>query len=143
MCMELIDIRRAESPISISSIIASGEQLHMTVAIDFSTHNGAANEATSLHATYPSPSLYEKWLIQIATYFKNLGLKTAYLGFGCKIPNNYGHMEMSNCFALNNNLTNPFCDSVQQVEAMYRHRTINSLFFAPTNFAPIIAHIRK
>ena len=143
MSMELIDIRRAESPISISSIIASGEQLHMTVAIDFSTHNGAANEPTSLHATYPSPSIYEKHLIQIALGLKNLGLKTAFLGFGCKIPNSYGHMEMSNCFALNDNITNPFCDSIQQIETMYRSRTINSLFYAPTNFAPVIAHIRK
>lgn len=143
--MELVAIRRAESAISIPSIIASGVQLHMTIAIDFTTHNGSPSDASSLHATHPmSQSIYGKRLSKIAHDLKNLGLKASILGFGAKIPNPYSkNLELSQCFALNDNILNPFCESIEEIDALYKRRVINSLFYAPTNFASIIANVRK
>lgn len=145
MSMELIMVRKTESSISIPSMIASGVQLHFTIAVDFTTHNGSPNELNSLHTVYPmNNSVYGRRLMQISNDLKSLELRTSVLGFGAKILNqNYNTMELSQCFALNDNILNPFCDSPEQIETLYKNKVINSLFYAPTNYANIIANVRK
>uniref|UniRef100_A0A7E4VV57 VWFA domain-containing protein n=1 Tax=Panagrellus redivivus TaxID=6233 RepID=A0A7E4VV57_PANRE len=120
----------------LSTILASGTQLHFTLAIDYTTHNGLQTEPNSLHFQHPHHhSPYATRLQRITSNLETIGTsKVSLLGFGAK--------DMTSCFALNGNIANSY-SNVSDVLSWYRQASLTVQLYGPTNYADIISLVKK
>ncbi|ELR17203.1 copine VIII, putative [Acanthamoeba castellanii str. Neff] len=134
-----VDVRRVHSFLE---YIAGGCQLRLALAIDFTASNGNPQDSKSLHYRNPSgePNEYLKAMMAVgdivASYDQTKQFPT--YGFGAKIP---PANEVSHCFHVNMNPSNPECIGIENVIGAYQHALSYVKLSGPTNFGPIIKQV--
>eukprot|EP00290_Baffinella_frigidus_P038012 CAMPEP_0180313476 /NCGR_PEP_ID=MMETSP0988-20121125/31441_1 /TAXON_ID=697907 /ORGANISM="non described non described, Strain CCMP2293" /LENGTH=567 /DNA_ID=CAMNT_0022297901 /DNA_START=60 /DNA_END=1759 /DNA_ORIENTATION=+ len=117
--------------------IAGGTKLSMFVAIDFTASNGAAADPASLHHMDTKGwNQYQQAIIGVGEVLDKYNSDKTFdcFGFGAKLPTG----EVSHCFALNGDASNPKVAGVQGILEAYQTALTNLQFYGPTNFASII-----
>ncbi|KAH7729348.1 Copine family protein [Aphelenchoides avenae] len=141
--MELLKIESVENIPSFIGLLRSGLQLHFTVAIDFTAKNGGQNDPNALHYVHPHQrSIYMEALSSICsaiTKFDKLN-RLSLVGFGAKVSPSF---EMSNLFALNGNIENPYVRGAEEALQIYRRMSMSVLPYAPTEYSGVIHHVVK
>ncbi|RWS07463.1 copine-8-like isoform X2 [Dinothrombium tinctorium] len=133
----LMSISIVEKPTFVE-YIQNGTELHFAVAIDFTASNGHPQDVNSLHYWNPNqliPNQYEIALCsvgEIVQQYSNRGMFPAF-GFGAKVNGVVSHQ-----FPLNGNPAHPYCESVQQLLALYKQALTQVHLYGPTNFSPVI-----
>jgi len=117
--------------------IRGGCEISMVVAVDFTASNGDPRNPTSLHHIDPShPNQYEMAIHAVgsivASYDRD-GMIPAY-GYGGRMPDG----NVSHCFALNGNPSNPEVPGIQGLLDAYHMAITNIGLSGPTYFAQII-----
>jgi hypothetical protein len=113
--------------------------LSFSAAIDFTASNGAPTAPNSLHY-YPGPGAplnqYQQAIISVGNIIQEYDTDKSFpvYGFGAKLPTG----EVSHCWALNGNPTNPGCLGVQGILDAYLLAVKNVTLYGPTNFSPVI-----
>ncbi|ESO08587.1 hypothetical protein HELRODRAFT_190776 [Helobdella robusta] len=123
--------------------VFGGLQINFTVGIDFTASNGNPNTPQSLHYMNPSqPNHYMRAIQSVGQVIQDYDSDQMFpsLGYGARVPPN---MEVSHCFALNFNTSNPFCAGVQGILDAYRMCLSRIQLYGPTNFSPIIYHVAQ
>ena len=62
------------------------------------------------------------------------------LGFGAKTPPDF---EMSQCFALNGDLNNPYIRGFSEAVDLYKRASMSVLQYAPTEYSNVINYVAK
>ncbi|XP_070574853.1 copine-3-like [Ptychodera flava] len=123
--------------------IFGGCQLNFTVGIDFTGSNGDPSSPSSLHYINPyGPNEYAQAIMAVGNVVQDYDSDKLFpaLGFGAKIPPNYA---VSHEFAVNFNMSNPFCAGVQGVLQAYENCIRQVKLWGPTNVSPIINHVAR
>ncbi|XP_022094532.1 copine-3-like isoform X5 [Acanthaster planci] len=123
--------------------ILGGCQINFTVGIDFTGSNGDPHEPASLHYIDPTaPNEYTKAIVAVGDVIQDYDSDKMFpaLGFGAKIPPN---QQVSHEFAINFDLSNPYCAGVGGIVAAYQNCLRQITLWGPTNVAPIINHVAK
>ncbi|XP_077983010.1 copine-3-like [Glandiceps talaboti] len=121
--------------------IFGGCQLNFTVGIDFTASNGNPANVKSLHYINPyGPNEYAQAIVAVGNVIQDYDSDKLFpaLGFGAKIPPDY---RVSHEFAVNFNMSNPFCAGVQGVLQAYENCIRQVQLYGPTNVSPIIYHM--
>ena len=118
--------------------LRSGWAVSLVAAIDYTASNGDPNSRDSLHAMN-SNNQYESALFNVgqvvAPYDSDLMFPV--FGFG-GVPRHCGINDVSHCFALNGNPSNPSIYGIENIVQTYR-QTLSSISLAgPTLFAPLL-----
>jgi hypothetical protein len=120
--------------------IAGGCQLRLAIAIDFTASNGAPSKPESLHYRNPTgePNEYVKAILAVGDIVAAYDQTKMFpvFGFGAKVPRD--NPEVSHCFHVNMNPSNPECFGIENVVGAYQHSLNYIKLSGPTNFAPII-----
>eukprot|EP00759_Apiculatamorpha_spiralis_P016691 PhF_6_TR2279/c0_g1_i1/m.3952 len=117
-----------------------GFQLNLTTSIDFTGSNGDPRNPSSLH--YVSPAAPNQYMMaimavgEILTHYVT-DKRFACFGFGGRLPTG----EVSHCFPLSLDQTNPFVGSVQDILNSYGQTLMRVGLSGPTNFAPTISMV--
>ncbi|KAJ3439633.1 copine [Anaeramoeba flamelloides] len=123
--------------------VRGGTQISLIPAVDFTGSNGDFRHPESLHfASEKKLNEYQialKCIGSILSQYDTSGLFPIY-GFGAKINN-----QLSHCFPLNGNPTNPYVNGVDgMLEAYSNAFTLKDFtLWGPTRFAPIINETAK
>mmetsp|Transcript_5817 Transcript_5817/g.8144 ORF Transcript_5817/g.8144 Transcript_5817/m.8144 type:complete len:557 (-) Transcript_5817:49-1719(-) len=123
---------------SFLEFIAGGCQINLMVAVDFTASNGDPRTPNSLHAINPfNPNEYERAILAVGNILACYDYDNMFpvYGFGAKIPPSF---QVSHCFALNGNPSNPEVPGVQGILDMYHKAILEVQLYGPTNFAPVI-----
>ncbi|XP_038077700.1 copine-3-like isoform X2 [Patiria miniata] len=123
--------------------IFGGCQINFTVGIDFTGSNGDPQEPVSLHyIDAAAPNEYTKAIVAVGDVIQDYDSDKMFpaLGFGAKIPPN---QQVSHEFAINFDLSNPYCAGVGGIVAAYQNCLRQITLWGPTNVAPIITHVAK
>ncbi|XP_070574849.1 copine-2-like [Ptychodera flava] len=123
--------------------VLGGCQINFTVGIDFTGSNLNPDEPTSLHYINPGhPNQYSQAIMAVGNVIQDYDSDKMFpaLGFGARIPPNW---ETSFEFAINFNISNPFCAGVQGILQAYENCIRQVRLWGPTNVAPIIYHVAR
>eukprot|EP00027_Filamoeba_sp_ATCC50430_P000378 CAMPEP_0168556542 /NCGR_PEP_ID=MMETSP0413-20121227/8939_1 /TAXON_ID=136452 /ORGANISM="Filamoeba nolandi, Strain NC-AS-23-1" /LENGTH=553 /DNA_ID=CAMNT_0008587497 /DNA_START=38 /DNA_END=1699 /DNA_ORIENTATION=+ len=118
--------------------IVGGCKISLMVAIDFTGSNGDPRKPESLHFINPySPNEYEKAIMAVGNILACYDSDNMFpvYGFGAKVPPSY---QVSHCFALNGNPSNPEVFGVQGILDVYHKAITECQLYGPTNFQTII-----
>jgi len=105
-------------------------------AIDFTYSNGTASNPTSLHYNGENNQYLQaiKAVGEILCEYDS-DHKYPFFGFGGVPPN---QTEVSHCFPLNGNSSNPEIQTIDSVIETYKDQVNQIKFLGPTYFAPVI-----
>ena len=125
--------------------LRGGEQISLTIAIDYTGSNGASSLPTSLHARNSS-NQYEKAITavgQILIAYDYDQLVPVY-GFGGRpgFPN-FTKDSVSHCFPCTGDVQTPHVLGVQGVLECYWNSLQHVMLSGPTYFAPLITEAAK
>uniref|UniRef100_A0A914ECL1 C2 domain-containing protein n=1 Tax=Acrobeloides nanus TaxID=290746 RepID=A0A914ECL1_9BILA len=143
MSIELVKIDSQSNVPSFVDFLNSGTQLHFTFAIDFTANNGSPNDPHSLHFIHPHQSnVYMRALHSISLSVEKFDKlsRLSLLGFGAKTPPDF---EMSQCFALNGDLNNPYIRGFSEAVDLYKRASMSVLQYAPTEYSNVINYVAK
>ena len=122
--------------------LRGGMQINLTVAIDFTGSNGPPDQKNSLHYIGAERTQYEIAIEacgNIVGYY-DYDQKFPAFGFGAKF---YGNPEVSNCFPLNGNPSDPEIQGIDGILEAYRETLNNVELWGPTNFHYIIDKLNE
>ncbi|CAG8658237.1 4409_t:CDS:10 [Funneliformis caledonium] len=117
--------------------IASGTQINLVVAIDFTESNKDPRTPDSLHYIGNKENDYQQAIRSVGTILEKYDSDKMIpvYGFGGKF-----HGNLSHTYPLNDNFENPEVFGVDGIMDVYR-KTINNVeLYGPTNFSPVINH---
>ncbi|KAG9306681.1 hypothetical protein G9A89_004228 [Geosiphon pyriformis] len=125
-----------DEPPSFLDYIASGTEVNLVVAIDFTESNGDPRDPNSLHYIggkgendYQRAIKSVGTILQAYDHDKNFPV----LGFGGKFSG-----ILSHAYPLNGNHENPEVDGIDGILATYLQTIYNVQLYGPTNFSPVI-----
>ena len=123
---------------SFTDYIKSGWQISLIGAIDFTYSNGMPSNPTSLHYT-GNQNQYIEAIRAVGDILNNYDSDHQYpfYGFG-GVPEFMNETEVSHCFPLNGNWSNPEIVGVDSVLDTYKENVSKIKFLGPTHFAPVI-----
>ncbi|EFC39893.1 predicted protein [Naegleria gruberi] len=115
--------------------LSGGLEVSLIVSIDFTASNGNPTDQSSLHfgGKFNEYEMAIKSITDILSYYDNDKLFPSF-GFGAKLPTG----DISHCFALNGNPSNPNCVGVDGILQSYRLALNTVQLYGPTNFSPTI-----
>jgi Copine len=121
----------------------SAFDLGLVVGIDFTQSNGPANLPSSLHyqplsgTTSRGPNPYEAAIQSVANLLSaySSDARIASYGFGAKVPPAW---EVSHCFSLTGDKSNPLCDNVSALIEQYRKVLPKIAPWGPTMFSELL-----
>ena len=128
---------------SFTDYIKSGWQISLIGAIDFTYSNGMPSNPTSLHYT-GNQNQYIEAIRAVGDILNNYDSDHQYpfYGFG-GVPEFMNETEVSHCFPLNGNWSNPEIVGVDSVLDTYRENVSKIKFLGPTHFAPVIEKAKQ
>lgn len=132
---------REEPVFDILDYLRNGLQLNLTIAIDFTGSNGSPTSSTSLHYIKGgAPNQYQTAIERVGRIIVayDTDRQIPVFGFGAKVNSRY-----SDCFAVNFEESNPSVHSWEGVLQAYSNCVPKVELYGPTNFAPVIATMRK
>lgn len=137
--MIISDIMIERNP-SFLDYIASGLEISLFVAIDFTKSNKQPEVPGSLHHfdTPENPNDYAKAIrsvVDILQYYDSDKMIPVY-GFGARLPPSYTHC--SHCFACNGDYFNPEVAGIEAIIQTYRNALNSVVLHGPTNFHEIV-----
>lgn len=122
--------------------LVGGLELLFTAAIDFTGSNGHPQNPQSLHYINPyQMNEYQAALHAIGGVIQDYDSDKMFpaLGYGAKLPTG----AVSHEFALNGNEGNPYCQGIAGIMAAYQQALQVCALYGPTNFAPVINHVKR
>ena len=124
------------------SLLQTGTNINLSVAIDFTQSNGDPNDKSSLHyLPLGSDSLYSFVARSVIEGMNNFSPDQSVncYGYGAKLPQ---QEKTSHVFPLNLT-TNPLCAGLEEVLKGYQICVKDVTFSGPCNLSPIINHVTK
>lgn len=134
--VELCTIQRA---MTFVNLLASGWQVNMVAAIDFTASNGDPRDPRSLHHTnLDTPNEYIRTIRAVGDIVMEYDSDkmVAGFGFGAELPDR----KTSHFFHLNM-LEDPYVREIDGLVAAYLHSLSVVKLSGPTNFAPTIRNV--
>ena len=134
--IRVIQCEMVQEP-SFLDYIRGGCEINLMVAIDFTASNGKPEFATSLHYNNPyQPNDYVQAIRAVGEVLANYDMDKRFpsFGFGAKIP---PRDQVSHCFPLNGNASNPEVVGVDGILQAYRSTLERVKFLGPTNMAEV------
>ncbi|KAG2387833.1 hypothetical protein C9374_001427 [Naegleria lovaniensis] len=130
-----ISFTEPEEEYTFLDYLGGGLEISLLVSIDFTASNGNPNDPNSLHAggKFNEYEMAIKAIGDILAYYDSDKLFPSF-GFGAKMPTG----QVSHCFALNGNPSNPNSVGVDGILRDYRQALNTVELYGPTNFAPTI-----
>lgn len=130
-----LSIIQAEEEYSFIDYLSGGLEISLLVAVDFTGSNGNPTDPNSLHfgGKMNEYEMAIRSIGDILSYYDTDKFFPSF-GFGAKLPTG----EVSHCFALNGNPSNPNCAGVDGILQSYRLALTTVQLYGPTNFAPTI-----
>ena len=124
-----------EPSYSFIDYLSSGLEVSLIVSLDFTGSNGDPKSPSSLHyaGQFNEYEMATRAIGDILSYYDADKMFPAY-GFGAMMPTG----QVSHCFALNGNPSNPFSAGVDGILRDYRQALNTVQLYGPTNFAPTI-----
>ena len=124
------------------SLLQTGTNINLSIAIDFTQSNGDPNDKSSLHhLPLGSDNLYSfvtRSVIEGMNNFSSVQSVDCY-GYGAKLPQ---QQKTSHVFPLNLS-SNPSCAGLDEVLKGYQNCVKDVTFSGPCNLSPIINHVTK
>lgn len=126
---------------SMVDLLKGGLDMNLYIAIDFTGSNGLATSPNSLHFMNPSGQFnqYQQAILAVGSILQlyDSDKQIPVYGFGAKWPQ-AGLSDVSHCFPLSGNPSQPFAQEIDGVFQMYRNALPGLSLWGPTNFAPCI-----
>ena len=118
--------------------LRSGWAVSLVAAIDYTASNGNPSDRRSLHYL-GATNQYEKALMNVGSVVEPYDSDRSFpvFGFG-GIPRHMGHNEVSHCFAMNGNASNPEIIGIAGIVSTYRQTLKDIGLGGPTLFAPLL-----
>jgi hypothetical protein len=116
--------------------IASGLEINVSFAIDFSISNGDQDNPSSLHYLWEGGNEYQRIISSLLRHLRpySNAQRVAMLGFGAQLQDGV----VSHCFSLNGRSHHPYCDGAEASLQAYETALANVSFSGPTCIAPVI-----
>jgi len=135
-----------EKVYSFTEYLSAGYEISLIGGIDFTYSNGNPSNPTSIHYNEGEANQYESAIKSIGNILSDYDSdkKYPFYGFGA-VPKhmNSSATEVSHCFPLNGNASNPEISGIDSVLQEYKNVLNEVKFLGPTKFAPLITEARN
>ncbi|KXS22568.1 Copine-domain-containing protein [Gonapodya prolifera JEL478] len=144
----VVDHLSQKREFSFLDYVASGVEMSLAVAVDFTASNGDPRQPTSLHFRDPSNNInsYQRALLGVGQVLEPYDTDKAFpaYGFGAKIPiPGTSDYTVSHLFPLNLNPSNPHVVGVDGLMEAYGVSLNHVVLHGPTNFAPTLRSVNE